>query len=249
MQTVPNHQNTEHFNDLSFNAQPFNQHAYEWWDEEGLFKTLHHINPIRANWIQNHLQNHLTINAAQANILDVGCGGGLLTEALANLSYNLQGIDIAPDLIEVAQLHAMQSGLPIQYHCQNFDTFAVQNTGKFNAITCMEMLEHVDDPKAILQSCHQALSTNGLLFVSTINRTLKAYTQAILLAEHVLKIVPKYTHFYEKFIQPHELITMLEQTGFKVLGMDGLSYNPWLKQKAKVVDDVSINYMLACQKL
>jgi 2-polyprenyl-6-hydroxyphenyl methylase/3-demethylubiquinone-9 3-methyltransferase len=220
----------------------FNDLAHEWWNLDGEFRTLHHINPVRLGFIKQHvsLQGKLT--------LDVGCGGGILAESLAQSGAIVSGIDLAPQSIEVAKLHLYESGLSVNYECIDIAVKAAQEEAKFEVLTCMEMLEHVPDPEEIIANCAKLVTPGGMAFFSTLNRTLKSYALAVLAAEYILKLIPKGTHDYKKFIKPSELRYLLVKHGFELVDIKGLQYNPLTKQ-ATLTNDISINYIISCHKV
>ncbi len=213
----------------------FAQHAKEWWDKEGPLKTLHDINNARLEFITNH------VNLQDVRVLDVGCGGGILCEAMAKAGAIVTGLDAEQDAIQVAQQHARDNQLSIDYHCSPIEEFESQ---KFNVITCMEMLEHVQNPELVLKHCKRLLKSKGILFLSTINRTMKAYASVIVAAEYILNLLPKQTHDYQKFIQPSELVAMARSFNLHLLDMKGMDYNP-IFRTTSLSSDVSINYLLA----
>lgn len=228
---------------MSFNQQEvdkFNDLAHNWWNLDGEFRTLHHINPTRIQFIEKH------VNLNDKNVIDVGCGGGILSEALAHKGANVTGIDLAPQSIDIAKLHLHESNLQINYECINIIDKAKQFTGWFDVVTCMEMLEHVPEPKIIIENCVKLLKPGGLAFFSTLNRTLKSYALGVLAAEYILKLVPKGTHNYQQFIKPSELRTLLEQYGLNLIEIKGLNYNPFT-HNANISNDASINYMVAAR--
>ncbi len=186
----------------------FNDLAAKWWDIQGPFKPLHALNPLRLQFIQEQL------DLTGKQVLDVGCGGGILTESLAKAGAHATGIDLAPDVINIASEHAKAQGLTIDYQCIAIESFAAQHAQRFDVITCMELLEHVPDPMHIIHSCAQLLKPNGLLFLSTLNRNLKSFLMAIIGAEYILNLVPKGTHEYAKFITPAELSRLLREQDF-----------------------------------
>ena len=218
-------------------SNPFHDLATTWWNLNGPFKTLHHINPCRLDYIQSQVE------LIGKKVLDLGCGGGILAEALAKASANVSGIDIEASLIDVARSHAALSGLAIDYQVMNVADLKQQ----YDVIVCMEMLEHVDCPLAIVQSIAACLKPGGLVFLSTINRSLKAYAQLIVMGEYVLKLLPRQTHDYQKFITPGELDSYLRESGLSLKDLKGMSYNPFSKQ-AKLVSNVDVNYLLVAQK-
>jgi len=220
----------------------FNQYAYEWWDTNGALKTLHQINPIRLKWIEQH------INLANKNILDVGCGGGILAHSLALKNANVTAIDMASSAIEVAKLHAVDTKVNVNYQCTSIEELAnnEQYIHSFDAITCMEMLEHVPNPQSIIESCYKLVKPKGLVFFSTLNRNLKTYLSAILTAEYILKMLPKGTHDYEKCIKPSELAIWCEKANLNPLEFKGIGYsmifNAFYLQKS-----IDVNYLLVTQ--
>lgn len=215
----------------------FDQHAQDWWDLQGPLKTLHDINHTRLEFISKHCR------LDKASVLDLGCGGGVLTEGMAKLGAQTTGIDAAPSTIEVAREHASTNNLAIDYVCSPIEEF--EHSG-FDIITCMEMLEHVQNPDTVLSHCKRLLKPGGYLFLSTINRTIKAYASAIVAAEYVLQILPKQTHDYSKFIKPSELLHLLRDLDLDLIDLKGLHYNP-ITRTSYLSQDVSVNYLLVCQ--
>ena len=222
----------------------FNKHAYIWWDEEGSLKTLHQINPIRLKWINSHTALNNKI------VLDVGCGGGILSESMAKCGAKVLGIDMADEAIEVAKLHALDSGVHIDYQSTAIESIADNQsyTKAFDIVTCLEMLEHVPNPKSIVESCSKLVKPNGLVFFSTLNRNLKTYLTAILAAEYILKMLPKGTHTYNKCIKPSELSIWCEESGLMPQEFKGIGYNPFFKS-FYLQDSIDVNYLLVCKKL
>lgn len=217
----------------------FSQHKVHWWDPEGPLKTLHLINPARMEYIQNQ------VSLTGKRVLDVGCGGGILTEALAKAGAEAQGLDADAQGIETASLHAKASNLTIPYHCTAIETFEAE---PFDVITCLEMLEHVSDPALVLTHCARLLKPGGILIVSTINRTAKAYMLAVVMAEYVLRLLPRQTHDFDKFIKPATLINTGRDLDLELLDMTGMHFNP-LTEKVMLTADVSVNYLLTFKKL
>jgi 2-polyprenyl-6-hydroxyphenyl methylase / 3-demethylubiquinone-9 3-methyltransferase len=215
----------------------FSQHAKYWWDTKGPLKTLHDINAARLDFIAQYLSFN------KATILDVGCGGGVLSEGMARLDAHVTGIDASEEAINVAKEHALQNNLSINYEHLPIEDYEYSG---FDAITCMEMLEHVQNPELVIEHCKRLLKPGGFLFLSTISRTVKAYVSAILAAEYVLGILPKQTHEYSKFIKPSELANKARSLGLRVIDIKGLNYNPFSRM-ASLGDDVSVNYLLALQ--
>lgn len=230
-------------NVFSQEINKFAQLADHWWDPQGPLKSLHDINPLRMAFIQRHSLLH------DAKVLDVGCGAGILTESLAKCApKEIIGIDLADSSLEVAKKHAQTMDLSINYQNQSIEEISLKQPAHFDVIACMELLEHVPDPQAIVYHCASLLTTGGKLFVSTINQNIKAYLQAIIAAEFLLKIVPKHTHNYRYFITPAKLTRMARQAGLQLIAIEGFSYQP-LTQKYFSTPKVQVNYMAAYQKL
>lgn len=221
----------------------FNKMAASWWDPEGDFKPIHQLNPLRLDYILRQ-----TNGLYGKRVLDVGCGGGILSESMAKEGAHVTGIDMSPLPLQVAKEHAEQMNLSIDYQQITIEALLETNPEKFDVITCMEMLEHVPDPDAIIQSCQQLLKPNGILLFSTINRTLKAWVLVIIGAEYVLRLLPKGTHEYDKFIKPAELLAWCDQHQLRCLDMVGYHYNP-LSGKFWLNHDVSANYIVTLQHL
>ena len=220
----------------------FSTLAEDWWDPTGPGRTLHEIHPCRVDWLVSRWA------PGGQRVLDLGCGGGLLTESLARAGAVATGIDASAALIAVASGHATREGLAIDYHAVTAEAHAQQCPGRYSAITCMELLEHVPDPAALLAACHTLLAPHGELFLSTLNRTPVAFGAAIVAAEYVLRLVPRGTHQYRRFIRPSELARWLRAAGFEVLAIDGMAYNP-LSRSARLTRDVSVNYLLHARRL
>lgn len=217
----------------------FESHHRDWWQKHGPLKTLHDINPTRLDFMKRHVVFH------HQHVLDVGCGGGILSEAMAKSSAQVTGIDVSNQAISVARQHAKQSQLDIDYQCTPIETFEHRPV---DIIACMEMLEHVDVPDVVIQHCARLLKPDGWLFLSTINRTANAYAQVILAAEYLLNLLPRQTHDYHKFIKPSELATSCRQYGFEIVEVCGLTYNP-LTRTAGLKSSPSVNYLMACRKV
>ena len=215
----------------------FNDLARKWWDPNSEFKTLHDINPLRVDYIESRA----SINGAR--ILDFGCGGGILTEALAKAGANITGIDMAPKSIEVAKLHRFESELDIDYELTTLEEYAASHPGEFDVVTCLEVLEHVPSPAAVIENCKTLLKPDGHLFLSTINRNPKAYALMVVGAEYVMNMVPKGTHDYEKFIKPSELARDLRANGFDLNDLTGMVYNP-ITKRYSLSDDTDVNYFV-----
>ncbi len=220
----------------------FDEKAHLWWDENGDMRTLHQINPTRLRFVTDH------VTLAGKNIVDVGCGGGILTESLAKAGpHEIYGIDLSTQLIGVAKLHAKANQLPIHYHKIGVEHFAEQHPHHFDVVTCMELLEHVPDPESIVAHCAKLTKKNGRIFFSTINRTAKAFLLAIVGAEYLLHLVPQNTHEYSKFIKPSELDNWCRKHNLKIIDIKGMHYNP-LTKTASLKSDVSVNYLVCCEK-
>ena len=216
----------------------FAQHAKDWWDKEGPLKTLHDINSARLEFINDYYP------LAHKTVLDVGCGGGILCEGMAKRKAKVTGLDVEIAAIEAAKAHAKSNQLAISYHCWPIEDY---ETEVFEVVTCMEMLEHVNEPQLVINHCARLLKPGGYLFLSTINRTLKAYTTAILAAEYLLGLLPRQTHDFQKFIKPSELVAMTRIAGLEFKGMAGMAYNP-LSRSARLTDSVDVNYLVSCFK-
>ncbi len=217
----------------------FAQQATQWWNTEGPLKTLHDINPVRIKFIRQFSQ------LTQQSVLDVGCGGGILAEGLAREGAIVTGLDVEPEAINAAMAHASAEGLKITYVCKPLEDY---KKGSFDLVTCMEMLEHVTDPQLVINHCARMLNVGGYLFLSTINRTMKAYATAIIAAEYLFGLLPRQTHDYDKLIKVSELSAMTRAAGFETVGMSGLSYNPFTRV-ASLQPGIDVNYLLVCRKL
>ena len=215
----------------------FDDVAQVWWDPKGSMGTLHTINPLRTKFITDGL------NLSGRKVLDVGCGGGILTEALAKCGAQATGIDLSNESIEAAKVHARQQGLDIDYRYENIDETASKHAGEFDAITCMEMLEHVPEPKKIIAACSRLLKPGGHAFFSTINRTPKAFVFVIFGGEYILRLLPRGTHTYKKLIRPSELKQWAQESGLDFRRLSSLIYNPFTRT-FKVVDVEDNNYMV-----
>ncbi|MCK0768611.1 bifunctional 2-polyprenyl-6-hydroxyphenol methylase/3-demethylubiquinol 3-O-methyltransferase UbiG [Chromohalobacter canadensis] len=214
--------------------------ASRWWDPESEFKPLHEINPLRLNFIDEQA------NLAGKTAIDVGCGGGILSEAMAHRGARVTGIDMGEAPLAVARLHQQESEVAVDYRQISAEEMAAQHPGEFDVVTCLEMLEHVPDPAAVVRACATLVKPGGHLFFSTINRNPKAYMFAILGAEYVLQLLPRGTHTYNKFIRPAELSAWCRDAGLRVRRQTGLTYNPVTKRYRLVANDVSVNYMMHC---
>ncbi|OBX00758.1 bifunctional 2-polyprenyl-6-hydroxyphenol methylase/3-demethylubiquinol 3-O-methyltransferase UbiG [Gallibacterium genomosp. 1] len=232
--------NSENKNIDQQELDKFSKMAATWWDFNGDFKPIHQLNPLRLNYILQHSNG---LNGKK--VLDVGCGGGILSESMAKSGANVTGIDMSPQPLAVAKQHAQDNNLIIDYQQSTIEDFLQQHqqlqAEKFDVITCMEMLEHVPDPLSIIRSCRELLKPDGVLFMSTINRTLKAWALVVIGAEYILKMLPKGTHDYEKFIKPAELLAYCDQVGLACQQLKGYHYN-LLTGNFWLNDDVSANY-------
>jgi 2-polyprenyl-6-hydroxyphenyl methylase / 3-demethylubiquinone-9 3-methyltransferase len=217
--------------------------ASRWWDKNSEFKPLHDINPLRANYIDQRSP------VAQRKVIDVGCGGGILAESLAQRGADVTGIDMGEAPLSVARLHALEVGVTLNYERITAEEKAEQCAGKFDIVTCMEMLEHVPDPSSVVKACADLVKPNGDVYFSTINRNPKAYAFAILGAEYLLKMLPKGTHDYDKFIKPSELAQWLRTAGLELQSISGMTYNPITKHYKLDANDVSVNYLLHAKKI
>ena len=212
--------------------------ASRWWDMESEFKPLHDINPLRTNYIDRHAA------LAGKKVLDVGCGGGILSEAMAQRGAEVTGIDMGEAPLNVARLHALESGVNVTYRQIPVEQLAAEMPGSFDVVTCLEMLEHVPDPSSIIRACYTLVKPGGQVFFSTINRNPKAYAMAIIGAEYLLRMLPAGTHDYQKFIRPSELTRWCRAAGLQVTHMTGMVYNPLTKDYRLKDNDVDVNYLV-----
>ena len=227
------------------NADPteiakFEALASRWWDPHSEFKPLHEINPLRLDYIESHAGG-----LDGKVVLDVGCGGGILSESMAAVGAQVTGIDMGEAPLSVARLHGLESGVEVDYQRVTAEAFE-QNPGRFDVVTCMEMLEHVPDPASVIRACRALVKPDGVVFFSTINRNPKAYMFAIIGAEYLLRMLPKGTHDYDKFIRPSELEGWARHAGLKMHDLTGMSYNPLSKQYS-LGRDLSVNYLACCR--
>jgi 2-polyprenyl-6-hydroxyphenyl methylase/3-demethylubiquinone-9 3-methyltransferase len=228
------------------NADPaelekFSALAHRWWDPQGEFRPLHEINPLRLGWIGR------LAPLEGKDAIDVGCGGGILAEAMARRGARVTGIDLAEKPLKVAELHLMESGLEVRYELASAEDYAAAHAERFDVLTCMEMLEHVPDPASAVAACARLLKPGGRAFFSTINRNPKAYLFAVIGAEYVLKLLPRGTHDYARFIRPSELAHWCREAGLRELELAGMTYNP-LTRRYALGRDCDVNYLLACQR-
>jgi 2-polyprenyl-6-hydroxyphenyl methylase / 3-demethylubiquinone-9 3-methyltransferase len=219
----------------------FDRLAARWWDPNGESRPLHDLNPVRLGYIADRV----ALKGARA--LDVGCGGGLLSEALARAGAQVTAIDLAPAVLEVARLHLYESNLAVDYREISVETLGAEMPASFDVVTCMEMLEHVPDPGSVIHACAALLKPGGKLFLSTLNRTPVAFGAAILGAEHLLRLLPRGTHHYAQFLKPSEIAADLRGAGLELVDLSGLAYNP-LARKAWLARSVAVNYLVCAQK-
>ena len=216
--------------------------ASRWWDSSGEFRPLHEINPLRANYIDEHSP------VSGLRLVDVGCGGGILAEAMAQRGATVTGIDMGEAPLSVAKLHLLESGVDVTYLQSTAEELAEKEAGAFDVVCCLEMLEHVPDPGSVISACAAMVKKGGSVYFSTINRNPKAFVFAIVGAEHILKLLPAGTHDYDKFIKPSEMAAWIRDAGLVVEGMTGLTYNPLTKHYRLNDRDVSVNYMVRAAK-
>lgn len=226
------------------NADPlelekFSELAHRWWDPESEFRPLHEINPLRLDWIDR------CVGIAGKRVLDVGCGGGILSESMAARGADVTGIDLSEKALSVARLHLLESGRNVRYVLQSAEDHARETAGRYDVVTCMEMLEHVPDPASTIRACATMVRPGGTVFFSTLNRNPKSWLFAIVGAEYVLRLLPRGTHEYEKFIKPSELAQDARAAGLREAEMMGMSYNP-LSQVYSLGRDTSVNYLMRC---
>ncbi|MCK9201043.1 MAG: bifunctional 2-polyprenyl-6-hydroxyphenol methylase/3-demethylubiquinol 3-O-methyltransferase UbiG [Gallionella sp.] len=230
----------------SINVDPvelekFSQLAHKWWDKNSEFKPLHDINPLRLNYIDRYA------GLAGKTVLDVGCGGGILSEGMAAMDADVTGIDLADKSLKVAKLHLLESGRKVDYRKIAVEALAEEQPGHYDIVTCLEMLEHVPDPQSVIASCAKLAKPGGWVFFSTLNRNPKSYLYAILGAEYVLNLLPRGTHDYARFLKPSELAQSCRNTGLTVTDLTGMSYSPFSKTYS-LGRDTDVNYMIACRK-
>jgi 2-polyprenyl-6-hydroxyphenyl methylase/3-demethylubiquinone-9 3-methyltransferase len=228
------------------NADPaelekFSSLAHRWWDPQGEFRPLHEINPLRLEWIDRHAQ------LAGKAVIDVGCGGGILAEAMAQRGARVTGIDLSEKGLKVAELHLLESKLDVTYRKAMAEEFAAENPGAFDVVTCMELLEHVPQPESMVAACARLVRPGGLVFFSTINRNPKSYLFAVIGAEYVLNLLPKGTHDYMRFIKPSELSRWSRGAGLRPEELVGMTYNP-LTRRYRLGSDCDVNYLLRCSR-
>lgn len=221
--------------------QRFSDIAHRWWDPMGAMRPLHELNPLRLDWIDRKA------TLAGKSVLDVGCGGGVLAESMAKKGAKVTAIDLAAKLLKVAELHALESGVSIDYRQVSAEELATREAGRYDVVTCMEMLEHVPDPASVVRACAALVKPDGWVFFSTINRNPKAFAFAIVGAEYVLGLLPRGTHEYAKFLRPSELAGFTRASGLSTDELIGMTYNPFTRRFA-LEADTDVNYLMACRR-
>jgi 2-polyprenyl-6-hydroxyphenyl methylase/3-demethylubiquinone-9 3-methyltransferase len=221
--------------------QRFSDIAHRWWDPAGAMRPLHELNPLRLDWIDRHA------GLAGKRVLDVGCGGGVLSESMATRGAQVTGIDLASKLLTVAELHALESGVKVDYRLGSAEELAQKEAASYDVVTCMELLEHVPDPASTVRACAALVRPQGWVFFSTINRNPKAFAFAILGAEYLLGLLPRGTHEYAKFIRPSELAGHARAAGLAAVELTGMTYDP-LRRRFALGADTDVNYLLACRR-
>jgi 2-polyprenyl-6-hydroxyphenyl methylase/3-demethylubiquinone-9 3-methyltransferase len=221
--------------------QKFSELAYRWWDANAEFKPLHDLNPVRLDWIDNHA--HLS----GKRVLDIGCGGGILSESMAVRGATVKGIDLSTNALGVADLHSLESGVEVAYEEIAAEAIAAREPGTYDVVTCMETLEHVPSPAAIVQACSTLVKPGGWVFFSTLNRNAKAYLFAVIGAEYIARMLPRGTHDYARFIKPSELAQFARSALLDITEIKGITYRP-LSKRFDLSEDTSINYLMACRR-
>ena len=221
--------------------QKFSDLAHRWWDPNAEFKPLHELNPVRLGWIDNHA--HL----AGKRVLDIGCGGGILSESMAGLGASVKGIDLSSEALGVADLHSLESGVSVEYEEIAAEALAAREPASYDVVTCMEMLEHVPQPAAIVAACATLVKPGGWVFFSTLNRNVKSYLFAVIGAEYIARMLPKGTHDYARFIRPSELASFVRDANLRTADIKGITYAPLTRHFA-LSSDTSVNYLLACRR-
>jgi len=233
------HENTKNVDTAEVNK--FDSMAARWWDTDGEFRPLHDLNPVRLRFIQQRA------DIVGNNVLDVGCGGGILSESMARAGAKVTGIDAAQKALTVAKLHAMEAGIEIDYQNKMAEDHAREHAGEYDVVTCLELLEHVPSPASLMNACAQLVKPGGRIFVSTINRNPKAYALAVFGAEYIMRLLPKGTHDYDKFIKPSELAHWARDAGLELIEEAGMHYNPLLRS-ARLIRSVDVNYLMCFEK-
>ena len=222
--------------------QKFSELAHRWWDPNAEFKPLHELNPVRLDWIDK--QAHLSGKRA----LDIGCGGGILSESMAVRGARVKGVDLSSSALGVADLHSLESGVEVEYEEIAAEALAAREPGSYDVVTCMEMLEHVPDPAGIVRACATLVKPGGWVFFSTLNRNAKAYLFAVIGAEYIARMLPRGTHDYARFIKPSELAQFVRSAQLDIVEIRGITYRP-LSKRFSLSDDSSINYLMACRRV
>jgi len=231
-------------------VRKFSAIAHEWWDEAGKLKTLHTMNPLRISYIKNKILSHYKIQNQTSpfsglKILDVGCGGGLLSEPMSRLGAEVTGIDASAENIKVAEMHSNEENLSINYLATSIEEFQkTSNEDEFDVILCLELVEHVDNPSELIKACATLLKKNGMIFIATINRTIKSHLLAITAAEYILRLVPVGTHNWSKFFKPSEIVKILRDCSIRAINIQGMQYNPLKRKVWTLSDDVDVNYII-----
>ncbi|MFT5064282.1 MAG: 2-polyprenyl-6-hydroxyphenyl methylase/3-demethylubiquinone-9 3-methyltransferase [Gammaproteobacteria bacterium] len=233
--------NTQNVNVDPDEIKKFADLASRWWDPEGEFKPLHDMNPLRLGFIDDHAK------VSGKTVLDVGCGGGILSEAMAQAGAKVTGLDLGEEQLNVAKLHLLESGTEVDYVCKPVEQLATEQPAHYDAVTCLEMIEHVPDPSQVVKACAELVKPGGKVFFSTINRNPKAYAIAVLGAEYILKVLPQGTHDYQRFIKPSELNNWIEAAGMKLVSISGIHYNPLFKNFT-LGGNVDVNYIVCAEK-
>ncbi|WP_369812359.1 bifunctional 2-polyprenyl-6-hydroxyphenol methylase/3-demethylubiquinol 3-O-methyltransferase UbiG [Alkalimonas delamerensis] len=233
---------TQHSNVDAAEIAKFNEIATRWWDPDGEFKPLHLLNPTRLGYISDQVGGLFG-----KQVIDVGCGGGILAESMARVGAEVTGIDMADEALMVARLHALEAGLKVDYQQSTAEDFAARAPGQYELVTCMEMLEHVPEPASVVQACANLVAPGGTVVFSTISKSWKAYAMAIVGAEYLLQLVPKGTHDYSKFIRPSQLMRFAEQAGLTITAATGLHFNP-LTHHFKLGPGLDVNYFVVAKK-
>lgn len=228
------------------NADPielekFSQLAHKWWDPNSEFKVLHDINPLRLGYIDRHA------NLAEKTVLDVGCGGGILSESMAELNADVSGIDMSDKALQVAKLHLLESGKRVNYRKIAVEELAAEQPGHYDVVTCMELLEHVPDPQSIVAACAKLVKPDGWVFFSTLNRNLKSYLVAIISGEYILNMLPRGMHDHDNFVKPSELAQLCRNAGLNLINIIGMSYSP-LSKTYSLGSNTDVNYIIACRR-
>lgn len=230
-----------HMNADPLELQKFGELAHRWWDPTSEFRPLHEINPLRLEWI------NALASLAGKKVVDVGCGGGILAESMAKKGAHVTGIDLSEKPLKVADLHSLESGVQVRYELISAENLAAREPGQYDVVTCMEMLEHVPDPASIVRACATLVKPGGHVFFSTINRNTKSYLYAVIGAEYILKLLPRGTHDYAKFLTPAELARFIREAGLDLDSLKGMGYNP-LSKVYSLNQDTSVNYLVACTR-